>query len=414
MRTKELTKKIENSFSELAPDMFDSIMLKIEQESQSESILVEEPVQKKHMFKGMQKRMLPVSATFAMVCMLVLLIMPWKNNEISVVMKVNPSIQIIMNTSYEVVDLKGLNQDGKDVVDTLQWEKNESIDILMQTLLVDLTEKSYLKQDGKIQLTVSSKKEEIYYEVENILEKEIEKNLTNLGYTEVRTTCQAEGTKNGTTTETSETSTESKAPEATTEESTEVTQTTPAEPSDASVPKKEEQTKETQKQEQEIESQVSQENKMPTETEKKPSLGKDESEKEKPSENQSEKPTDNSTESSTENTTEKPADNKPPTGNEVPKDNSTQTTPDKNPGNKNEGSKDNGYLQNNKPETGDRYSPEKNWEHKHEHSHEQNWNNRYDNGYDNTYDDDWRKPRGGPADAAWENKEEEENLYPPE
>lgn len=335
MRTKELKKKIECGFSELAPDMFDAIMLKIEQDSKQEQTLVEEPAQKQNIFKIVQRRMLPVSAGLAMVCMLALLIFPWKTNEISVVMKINPSIQMILNTSYEVIELKGLNQDGKDVVNALKWEKNEPIDSLMQTLLVDLTEKSYLKQDGKIQLTVSSKKKEVYYEVETVLEKEIEKNLTTLGYTGVSMTCQSTETEKKLVTEESEVPSETEVIEPTVQNDTKTIQTTPQEQKNVEVPKIEEKKPE-EKDMVEIkpEQKVLQENKMPEETEKKPVEEEEKTNKDNiADENSDEKKQENSE-------TSNPEINKQESDSESVKDDFPQKEDNKNGENKTKKNKD--------------------------------------------------------------------------
>ena len=101
-------------------------------------------------------------------------------NAVYMTLDINPSIQIKMDESFQVKQLIGLNQDGKDVVSELSWKKREPIQRLLDGLIQKIAEKAYLTEDGSILVTLSASREEVCDELENVFTQQVDAKLNEL------------------------------------------------------------------------------------------------------------------------------------------------------------------------------------------------------------------------------------------
>ncbi len=217
MKKRELKKRIEDGFSELAPDIFNAVMENIEEQKlilsenrseesqmqtakQDESLQPEmevsvskkwNPVQSRKFFGNrFYKYAFSACASFVMLFLCIYGALGIRSNTIYMILDINPSIQVEMNQSYQVKRLKGLNQDGRDVVKNLKWKKKELVQDVMDVLIEDVVEQSYLRDNGGILVTFCTSDENIPEELECILGKQIDQKLTELEVSGVTTAFQ--------------------------------------------------------------------------------------------------------------------------------------------------------------------------------------------------------------------------------
>lgn len=202
MKKKELIRRIEDGFEELAPDIFEAVMEKVEEkkgtcfEIENETNETEIPGCKRESFwfgKSFGKRfpgyVLSACASLALICLCIftgIRINETKKDTVYMVLDINPSIQIEMNSAFQVKHLEGLNQDGKNVVEKLEWEKEESVEEFLNDLLLNVVEKSYLNDDGAILITLSKTNGSVCEELEQIVEESIELHLAELDLSNVK------------------------------------------------------------------------------------------------------------------------------------------------------------------------------------------------------------------------------------
>ena len=72
---------------------------------------------------------------------------------VSVYLTINPEVRIDINKKDEVVNLVGVNQDGKDLISGYEYKK-KNIDIVMDELIDRAIEMDYLHEGGKVTLTL--------------------------------------------------------------------------------------------------------------------------------------------------------------------------------------------------------------------------------------------------------------------
>ena len=207
MKKRELKKKIEDGFSQLAPDVFNAVMETVEEQNlvlsetkseetqiqtaKQEKLLqpeVEVPVSKKwNLFQSRKifgekfsKYAFSACASFVMLFLCIYSTLGIRSNTVYMILDINPSIQVEMNQSYQVKRLKGLNQDGRDVVKNLKWKKKESVQDLMDVLIEDVVKQSYLGDHGGILVTLCASDQNIPEELERMLGEQIDKKLTEL------------------------------------------------------------------------------------------------------------------------------------------------------------------------------------------------------------------------------------------
>lgn len=187
MKKKELKKRIEDGFSQLAPDMLEAVMEAAEEEnivwSQADSRQCTEQ-EKRKIRPGY---VASFCTCLAMICVCILGIFTEKQNHVYMVLDINPSIKVEVNEFRQVENLTGLNQDGKDVVKELKWKKRESVQELLDVLLQDVVEKSYLRDNEGILVTLSASRQDVCENLERALGEGIDRKLTELKVSGVTT-----------------------------------------------------------------------------------------------------------------------------------------------------------------------------------------------------------------------------------
>ena len=73
----------------------------------------------------------------------------------SVYMKINPEIRIDVDENDKVIDIEAINDDGKDLIEDYRFKDKELEDVLDE-LVSRAIEKDYLKENGKITLTLDT------------------------------------------------------------------------------------------------------------------------------------------------------------------------------------------------------------------------------------------------------------------
>lgn len=192
MKKKELKKRIEDGFSELSPDLFEAVW----EESRKQEVVwakaeLEEPSAGGKVNTGrFPGYALLFCASLAILCLCIFGVLGQKEKSVYMVLDINPSIQIEMNEAHQVKRLKGLNQDGKDVVKELKWKKRESVQELLDVLIQDVVEKSYLCENGGILVTLAAPDKMICENLERTLGDGIDRKLTELKVSGVTTAFQ--------------------------------------------------------------------------------------------------------------------------------------------------------------------------------------------------------------------------------
>jgi hypothetical protein len=192
MKKRELKKRIEDGFSELSPDLFEAVYEECQQQevtwAQADS---EEPSGNGKIYTGRFPRYaLSLCASLAVLCLCILGVLGQKEKTVYMVLDINPSIQVEVNEAHQVKRLKGLNQDGKDVVKELKWKKRGTVQELLDVLIQDVVEKSYLRENGGILVTLAAKDKCICENLERTLGEGIDRKLTELKVSGVTTAFQ--------------------------------------------------------------------------------------------------------------------------------------------------------------------------------------------------------------------------------
>lgn len=198
MKKKELTKKIQNGFEELAPDVFEAVMETVNKENgvcfeaqkdagqtlsgtdyakgrEQESFLLREGYGKRFL-----KFAFSACAGLALVCFCIFFGVGEKEDTAYLVLDVNPSIQVEVDASRQVKSMEGLNEDGKGIVDVLEWNEKEPLQKVLGAVLGSMVEKSYLESDGAILVTLSAKDKSFCDDLECEVETGIGKRLKEL------------------------------------------------------------------------------------------------------------------------------------------------------------------------------------------------------------------------------------------
>lgn len=192
MKKSELKKRIEDGFSELSPDLFETVYEECQQQevtwAQAED---EESSGNGKIFTGrFPKYALSLCASVAILCLCIFGVLGQKEKTVYMVLDINPSIQIEVNEAHQVKRLKGLNQDGKDVVKELKWKKRGTVQELLDVLIQDVVEKSYLRENGGILVTLAARDKCICENLERTLGDGIDRKLTELKVSGVTTAFQ--------------------------------------------------------------------------------------------------------------------------------------------------------------------------------------------------------------------------------
>lgn len=192
MKKRELKKRIEDGFSELSPDLFEAVYEECQQQEVTWTQAdFEEPSGNGKFYTGRFPRYaLSLCASLAILCLCILGVLGQKERTVYMVLDINPSIQVEVNEAHQVKRLKGLNQDGKDVVKELKWKKRGTVQELLDVLIQDVVEKSYLRENGGILVTLAARDKGICENLERTLGEGIDRKLTELKVSGVTTAFQ--------------------------------------------------------------------------------------------------------------------------------------------------------------------------------------------------------------------------------
>ena len=193
MKKKELKNRIENGFSELAPNIFDGVMEAVKMQEPAASEVEPEKIRKPMAKVKLIRYAMSACAVFVIICLCLIGIFLEKKDSLYMTLDINPGIQIEMNKSYQVKHIKGLNDDGKSVIKELKWKKRESIQDLMNTLIEDVVYKSYLRENEGILVTLYTSDNGLYEDLENKLGECIDRKLKNMDIYKVTTAFYQEG-----------------------------------------------------------------------------------------------------------------------------------------------------------------------------------------------------------------------------
>ena len=211
MKKKELRKRIEDGFSELAPEIFEAVMEAVEEQKlmspemehdqppvwttrqmEQEATVPKNRGPKKSFFSfaGLAKDKFRGSALAACASLALLFVcfyagLGGEQKAVYLTLDINPSIQIKMDESLQVKQLKGLNQDGKDVVRDISWKKKEPVVELLDDLIQDVAEKSYLHEDSGILMTLCAQNTDICDELADTLGEKVDQKLLELEISDV-------------------------------------------------------------------------------------------------------------------------------------------------------------------------------------------------------------------------------------
>lgn len=190
MKREELKNRIGDGFSELAPNIFDDVMATVEERNINLVTVEPEEIVKPVARRRFAGYAMSVCAALVVICLCLFGVFEEKKTSVYMVLDINPSIQIEMDKSYHIKHIKGLNDDGKNVVKELKWKKKESIQDLMGTLIKDVVDKSYLKENEGILVTLSAHDSKVFMDLENKLEECIDNKLAELKVNGVTTAFQ--------------------------------------------------------------------------------------------------------------------------------------------------------------------------------------------------------------------------------
>ena len=200
MKKSELKRRIEDGFSELAPDMFEAVMEASEKEQRIlqavYSDVCAEEEQKKSFFgleyRNLRRYAVSACAGVVLFCLCVIGLMGNSGENIYLVMDINPSIQIVADESCQVKSLRGLNQDGEAVVKNLEKQKDISVYEMLEMLLQEAAAEAYLHEDSGILVTISTADRNVYEDLENKLGERVDRTLSKLGISGVTTAFRQE------------------------------------------------------------------------------------------------------------------------------------------------------------------------------------------------------------------------------
>lgn len=177
MKRKELKNRIQQSFLELAPDVYDQVKdsplpqaISKEQESVSERKWIEKWNQRR-------KWLLYVGVVAACLLLVLKLNTENNNNNIYVVMDVAPSVRLTINENYEIEQIEGLDKEGKNFVKELAWEKKENVQQGMENIVDLLYQKQLLEDNCAILVTIQDGLDLNESEVKERLQSELQQNI---------------------------------------------------------------------------------------------------------------------------------------------------------------------------------------------------------------------------------------------
>ena len=187
MNKQEMKKSIQDGFSELSPDMFASILEVAEKENLVQWNMKSDPskegaayqelenfdinrISSEHrtnVLRRFSKYALSACACLALICIYIIGISRKDQNEMYLLLNINPSLKVVMNESCQIKDVQGLNEDGVMIAEKLIWNQKESVFDLLDLVLQDTADASYLNEDGGILVTICVSDPHVYEDLEN-------------------------------------------------------------------------------------------------------------------------------------------------------------------------------------------------------------------------------------------------------
>ena len=185
MNKNELKECLNDGFAEIAPDICENVWMEA---LENQDIFITEGNEKNSTFwdKIFRKKAVWGSLGAALACVCLCLFLGITNNEICIIVDVNPSIEILTDNAYTVKKMQALNVDGQHILDKMEWEKNDSIENVMDDLLEELANQDYLQEGSGILLSVSKTKEEQYQSIQENLGNRIYQKLETMEMTGVK------------------------------------------------------------------------------------------------------------------------------------------------------------------------------------------------------------------------------------
>lgn len=210
MNKQEMKKSIQDGFSELSPDMFASILEVAEKENLVQWNMKSDPskegaayqelenfdinrISSEHrtnVLRRFSKYALSACACLALICIYIIGISRKDQNEMYLLLNINPSLKVVMNESCQIKDVQGLNEDGVMIAEKLIWNQKESVFDLLDLVLQDTADASYLNEDGGILVTICVSDPHVYEDLENKIGRSIDRKLDEMEIPDVITAFQ--------------------------------------------------------------------------------------------------------------------------------------------------------------------------------------------------------------------------------
>ena len=194
MKKSEVKKRIREGFSELSPDLFESI----QNAAKQECLILQETEcktalnQNRSYTKGekyfhISKYALSFCTCLAVLFLCLLGIHTSDKQYGYLTVDINPSIKIVFNDSCQIKQITGLNQDGKNIIEQLEQKREDTVFDILDDILQKAASESYLKKDGGILVTlcVSGKKQ--YNDMEEKLGQNMDAVIKELGLSNITT-----------------------------------------------------------------------------------------------------------------------------------------------------------------------------------------------------------------------------------
>lgn len=195
MKKNDLKNKMQDGFLEAAPDVYEAVLTASGKNmfvpQNEESKKTQNSGRSRIYYRSFTKYALSACAGFALFFVCLFGMLGKNQDNIYVVLDINPSVQIVMNESCQVKKLQGLNQDGRDVIQTLQWNKKDSILQTVETVVECAVEEDYLHEGGGILVTISVTDRDIYDDLEDKMGTGIDRKLKKMGISGVTTAFQS-------------------------------------------------------------------------------------------------------------------------------------------------------------------------------------------------------------------------------
>ncbi|MBO5088642.1 MAG: hypothetical protein J6C01_08205 [Lachnospiraceae bacterium] len=185
MNRRELKNRINDSFLELAPDVYDGIIEAPIPESVLEDELGFGQRMRDSFWKKSGLKMVPIYACLLLVC-LCWFGLEWRDKDnVYVTLDINPSVGIELDGSYDIKSVEGLNEDGKRLVKRLQWEKNQTLEDVMERITELLCQDHVFTSRNMILVSIGQSDNEKYKSLKQSIEDGLDASMRRNGVADV-------------------------------------------------------------------------------------------------------------------------------------------------------------------------------------------------------------------------------------